>query len=125
LITPIVFDVNSKGLEEISSNVKTLADKAKNQKLKLNEFVGGTFTISNLGMFGVTEFSAIINPPQAAILAVGTAEKKVKVDGDNFKAVNVMKVTLSCDHRVIDGAVGAKWLTSFKENIEDPLLLIL
>jgi pyruvate dehydrogenase E2 component (dihydrolipoamide acetyltransferase) len=125
LITPIVFDVNGKGLEEISQTVKVLAEKAKNQKLQLNEFVGGTFTISNLGMFGVTEFSAIINPPQAAILAVGTGEKKVKAEGEGFKSVTVMKVTLSCDHRVVDGAVGAKWLQSFKENIEEPLLLIL
>jgi pyruvate dehydrogenase E2 component (dihydrolipoamide acetyltransferase) len=88
-------------LEEISLNVKSLAEKAKNQKLQMHEFVGGTFTISNLGMFGITEFSAIINPPQSAILAVGTGEKKVKADGEKFISVNVMKVTLSCDHRVI------------------------
>lgn len=130
LITPIVFDANSKGLAEISSETKRLAQKAREGKLQLEEFVGGTFTISNLGMFGIKEFAAVINPPQAAILAVGGAEKVVKPvisnDGNQeFKTVTTMTVTLSCDHRVIDGAVGAKWLNVFKETIENPLYMLL
>jgi len=125
LITPIVTNVNGKGLAEISNTVKSLAKKARESALQPHEFQGGSFTISNLGMFGVTEFAAIINPPQSAILAVGTAVKSVKPHGDGFKSVTTMKVTLSCDHRVVDGAVGASWLQSFKENIEDPLNLLL
>lgn len=109
--------------------MKTLSEKARAGTLAPEEFMGGTFTISNLGMFGIKEFSAIINPPQAAILAVGGAEKTVKAvekDGKTeFKVVTTMSVTLSCDHRVIDGAVGAQWLQVFKESIENPLFLLL
>lgn len=128
LITPIVFDADKKGLASISKDVKELAGKARANKLKPQEFQGGTFTISNLGMFGVNQFAAIINPPQSAILAVGTTVKKV-VPGDSaenpFKVVNSMTVTLSADHRVIDGAVGAQWLAEFKKLVEEPVTLML
>lgn len=122
LITPIVKDADLKGLAGISGEVKELAGRARENKLQPNEFIGGTFTISNLGMFGVHSFSAIINPPQAAILAVGGSSKRLNADGTES---NVMIVTLSCDHRVIDGAVGAQWLKSFKAYIEDPMSMLL
>eukprot|EP00462_Mataza_sp_D1_P014162 CAMPEP_0175150516 /NCGR_PEP_ID=MMETSP0087-20121206/17937_1 /TAXON_ID=136419 /ORGANISM="Unknown Unknown, Strain D1" /LENGTH=475 /DNA_ID=CAMNT_0016436517 /DNA_START=21 /DNA_END=1448 /DNA_ORIENTATION=- len=122
LITPIVKDADLKGLGGISSEIKELAGRARENKLQPHEFMGGTFTISNLGMFGVHSFSAIINPPQAAILAVGGSSKRLNVDGTES---NVMNVTLSCDHRVIDGAVGAQWLKSFKSYIEDPMSMLL
>jgi pyruvate dehydrogenase E2 component (dihydrolipoamide acetyltransferase) len=129
LITPIVFDADKKGVAAISKDVKELAAKARANKLKPQEFQGGTFSISNLGMFGVNHFSAVINPPQAAILAVGTTVKRVvpnDKDAENpFKTVNAMTVTLSADHRVVDGAVGAQWLAEFKKYVEDPVLLIL
>ncbi len=131
LITPIVFNANTKRLGEISKNIKDLAAKAKEGKLKPQEFQGGTFTVSNLGMFGITSFSAIINPGQSCILAVGKSEKKVvlneeeKEEKNKFKVVNVINVTLSCDHRVVDGAVGAKWVSEFRSLIEDPALLLL
>jgi pyruvate dehydrogenase E2 component (dihydrolipoamide acetyltransferase) len=116
-------------LKEISNDVKTLAAKAKEGKLQPQEFQGGTFTISNLGMFGVKEFSAIINPPQAAILAVGTSfQTVVEVkggEGEKFKTTTNITGTLSCDHRVVDGAVGAQWLQAFKAAIEDPWTLLL
>lgn len=110
LITPIVKYSNLKRLEEISSEVKDLAARARENKLKPEEFQGGTFTISNLGMFGVNHFSAIINPPQACILAVGSAFPKIlpsDEEGKDFRKANVMTVTLSSDHRVVDGAVAA------------------
>lgn len=131
LITPIVFSAESKGLAQISNEIKALAAKARENKLKPQEFQGGTFTISNLGMFGIDEFSAIINPPQACILAVGKSQKKVVVNDnptspeDKFKVVTTMKVTLSCDHRVVDGAVGAQWLQEFKTLLENPLYMTL
>lgn len=128
LITPIVKEADRKGLKEISAEVKELAGKAKDNTLALEEFQGGTFTISNLGMFGVGSFSAIVNPPQAAILAVGTSEKRVVVDSDaesGFGVKTVMSVTLSCDHRVVDGAVGATWLKEFKSCMEDPVNIIM
>lgn len=114
LITPIVTDVGSRGLSSISSQVKALANKAKNNQLNPSEYQGGSFTISNLGMFGsVSQFTAIINSPQSCILAVGGPEKKLVLDGEpggpGFKEIETMKVTLSCDHRVVDGAVGARW----------------
>lgn len=112
LITPIVTDVGSKGLASISSNIKQLANKAKENKLQPNEYQGGTFTISNLGMFGVDSFTAIINTPQSCILAVSASEQKLVLDETSekgFKAVEVMKVTLSADHRVVDGAIAARW----------------
>lgn len=100
--------------------------QAKEGKLQPHEFVGGTFTISNLGMFGIKQFAAIVNPPQAAILAVGAALPKVVLDESerSYSEVKVMNVTLSCDHRVVDGAVGAEWLKAFKQYIETPLLMM-
>lgn len=128
LITPIVKDADRKGLKDISSDVKELAGKAKENKLAPEEFMGGTFTISNLGMFGVNNFSAIVNPPQAAILAVGTSEQRVVPDASSesgFGTKTFMTVTMSCDHRVVDGAVGAQWLQVFKSCMEDPVNIIM
>ncbi|KAA1078501.1 pyruvate dehydrogenase complex dihydrolipoamide acetyltransferase component (E2) [Puccinia graminis f. sp. tritici] len=114
LITPIVTNIGSQGLGSISAETKALATKAKKNQLTPPEYQGGTFTVSNLGMFGsVSHFTAIINSPQSCILAVGGAKKKLAIyqdpAGKGFKEVEVMKVTLSCDHRVVDRAVGARW----------------
>ena len=126
LITPIVKGAESKGLAEISQTVRELAARAKEGKLQPQEFQGGTFTISNLGMFGINQFTAIINPPQACILAVGGTEKKVVPGPDGQPSVvNVMRVTMSCDHRVVDGAVGAQWLQHFKKFVESPQSMLL
>ncbi|XP_072835403.2 dihydrolipoyllysine-residue acetyltransferase component of pyruvate dehydrogenase complex, mitochondrial [Pogona vitticeps] len=127
LITPIVFNAHIKGLASINQDVVTLATKAREGKLQPHEFQGGTFTVSNLGMYGIKNFSAIINPPQACILAVGSSEKRL-VPADNekgFDVANVMSVTLSCDHRVVDGAVGAQWLSEFKKFLEKPATMLL
>ena len=126
LITPIVFNADSKKITDISNDVKTLAGKAKDGKLKPEEFMGGTFTVSNLGAFGIKQFTAIINMPQACILAVGGAEKKVvPLPDGGFGVKSVMLVSLTSDHRVVDGAIGAEWLKAFKKQIENPLLLLL
>lgn len=127
LMVPIVRDADHKGLSSISSEVRQLAGAAKEGTLKPEQFTGGTFTISNLGMFGVSQFAAIVNPPQACILAVGGAEKRVvpAASGNGFEEGTFMTVTLSCDHRVVDGAVGAQWLKSFKGYIEDPASMLL
>ncbi|XP_055477963.1 dihydrolipoyllysine-residue acetyltransferase component of pyruvate dehydrogenase complex, mitochondrial [Psammomys obesus] len=127
LITPIVFNAHIKGLETIASDVVSLASKAREGKLQPHEFQGGTFTISNLGMFGIKNFSAIINPPQACILAIGASEDKL-VPADNekgFDVASMMSVTLSCDHRVVDGAVGAQWLAEFRKYLEKPMTMLL
>uniref|UniRef100_A0A8C9YD28 Acetyltransferase component of pyruvate dehydrogenase complex n=1 Tax=Sander lucioperca TaxID=283035 RepID=A0A8C9YD28_SANLU len=127
LITPIVFNAHTKGLAAISSDVSALAAKAREGKLQPHEFQGGTFTISNLGMFGIKNFSAIINPPQACILAVGGSEKRL-MPADNekgFDVASMMSVTLSCDHRVVDGAVGAQWLAEFRKFLEKPVTMLL
>ncbi|CAG00528.1 unnamed protein product [Tetraodon nigroviridis] len=127
LITPIVFNAHTKGLSAISSDVSALAAKAREGKLQPHEFQGGTFTISNLGMFGVKNFSAIINPPQSCILAVGGSEKRL-LPADNekgFDVASMMSVTLSCDHRVVDGAVGAQWLAEFRRFLEKPVTMLL
>ncbi|XP_041807610.1 dihydrolipoyllysine-residue acetyltransferase component of pyruvate dehydrogenase complex, mitochondrial [Chelmon rostratus] len=127
LITPIVFNAHTKGLATISSDVSALAAKARDGKLQPHEFQGGTFTISNLGMFGVKNFSAIINPPQSCILAVGGSEKRL-MPADNekgFDVASMMSVTLSCDHRVVDGAVGAQWLAEFRKFLEKPVTMLL
>ena len=124
LIVPVVKFADSKSLSHISAEVKELADKAKNKKLQPNEFEGNTFTISNLGMFGIDEFTAIINPPDACILAVGAAKETVVVENGQMKVANVMKVTLSCDHRVVDGAVGSAFLKTLKELLENPVKLL-
>jgi pyruvate dehydrogenase E2 component (dihydrolipoamide acetyltransferase) len=125
LITPIVFGAEGKGLAAISNEVKSLAERARAKKLKPSEFEGGGFSISNLGMFGIRDFTAVINPPQAAILAVGAGEKRAVVTGDSIEIATVMTVTLSCDHRVIDGATGARFLAAFKQFIEEPALMLL
>lgn len=127
LITPIVFNAHIKGLVTISKDVATLAAKAREGKLQPHEFQGGTFTISNLGMYGIKHFSAIINPPQACILAVGGSEKRL-LPADNekgFDVASMMSVTLSCDHRVVDGAVGAQWLAEFRKFLEKPVTMLL
>ena len=126
LITPIIKEAQNKSLIQISGEAKALAAKAKEGKLKPDEFQGGTFTVSNLGMLGIDSFSAIINPPQAAILAVGNIVKKAVVDAnDNIVAGHRQSITLSCDHRVVDGAVGAAYLKELRELIEKPALLLL
>jgi pyruvate dehydrogenase E2 component (dihydrolipoamide acetyltransferase) len=125
LITPIVKGADRLGLAAISNSMKDLAARAKAGKLKPDEFQGGGFSISNLGMFGIAEFSAIVNPPQAAILAVGAGERRAVVKGDAIVAATVMSVTLSVDHRVIDGALGAQFLQTLKGLIEEPLSLLL
>ena len=126
LITPIVTNVESKGLAEISETVKELAGRAKEGRLQPHEFQGGSITVSNLGMFGINQFTAIINPPQACILAVGGTEKKVVVGKTGEPTVaSMMRVTMSCDHRVVDGAVGAQWLQHFKKFMENPQAMLL
>jgi len=125
LITPIIKNVQSKGLLEISEDMKILANKAKSGKLLPEEYIGGSFSISNLGMYGIKEFSAVINPPQGAILAVGSGEKRPIVINDQLTIASIMTVTLSCDHRVVDGAVGAQFLSVFKDFIENPSLMLL
>lgn len=125
LITPIVKRADQKGLLTISREMKDLATRARAGKLKPDEFQGGGFSISNMGMFGVTQFNAIINPPQAAILAVGAASKRAVVRDDQLAIATVMTCTLSVDHRVVDGALGASWMKTFKQILEDPLSLML
>ncbi len=125
LITPIVRKADQKGLAAISNEMKDLGARAKAGKLKPEEFQGGSFSISNLGMFGVKQFTAIINPPQAAILAVGAGEKRPVVKDGALAVATVMTCTLSVDHRVADGALGAEWMAVFKGIVEDPLSLML
>ena len=125
LITPIIQDANNKSLTEISAEIKDKAERAQSGKLLPQEYQGGTFSVSNLGMFGITQFDAVINPPQGAILAVGAGEKRPVVQADGSLGVaTMMTVTLSCDHRVVDGAVGAQWLQAFKARIEKPLSML-
>jgi len=125
LITPIIRNADGKGLAAISNEMKGLAARAKEGKLKLEEFQGGTFSISNLGMFGIKDFAAVINPPQGCILAVGAGEQRPVVKNNALAIATVMSVTLSVDHRVVDGAIGAEFLASFKKLIEDPITLLL
>ncbi len=129
LITPVIRDAQSKSLSTISAEMIDLATRAREGKLKPHEYQGGTFSISNLGMFGVREFAAVINPPHGAILAVGKGEKRPVVRttdaGDELGIATVMSATLSCDHRVVDGAVGARWLNAFQKRLENPLSMLL
>jgi len=125
LITPIIRGADRKGLAAISGEMKDLANRAKAGTLKPEEFQGGGFSISNLGMFGVQSFTAIINPPQAAIIAVGAGTQRAVVKAGQLAVANVMTCTLSVDHRVADGAVGAQWMAAFKALLEDPLGLLL
>jgi pyruvate dehydrogenase E2 component (dihydrolipoamide acetyltransferase) len=124
LITPVVRAAERKSIGQISREVRELAERARSRKLKPEEYTGATFSVSNLGMFGIDEFTAVINPPEAAILAVGQmAPKPVAREGE-IVARQIMRVTMSCDHRVIDGATGAKFLQTFKKTLENPLLLL-
>ena len=125
LVTPVIRSANHLGLSAIASASADLAKRARDNQLDPSEYSGGTFTISNLGMFGIKEFAAVINPPQAAILAVGAGEKRPVVRGDDLAIATVMSVTLSADHRIVDGAVGAKWLQAFKGAIENPVTMLL
>lgn len=124
LLVPVIRHADMKSLSQISAEVRELAGKAKTKKLGLDEMQGNTFTISNLGMFGIEEFTAIINPPDACIMAVGGIIDKPIVEEGRIVAGKMMKVTLSCDHRVVDGASGAKFLNSFKETLENPVRLL-
>jgi pyruvate dehydrogenase E2 component (dihydrolipoamide acetyltransferase) len=120
LITPIIKKANEKGLLEISKEIKILVKKAREGKLSPDEYTGGTISISNLGMFGITEFDAIINPPQSSILAVGAIQKVPRIIEDKVLPVNTLISTLSADHRVLDGAVAAQLLKDFHDIIENP-----
>ena len=124
LITPIIRAAETKGLAAIAAEAKDLAERARSKKLKPEEFQGGTFSVSNLGMFGIKSFASIINEPQGAILSVGVGEKRPVVRGNELAIATVMSVTLTCDHRVVDGATGARWLAAFKPLIEDPITMI-
>src|SRR3712207_1460037 len=124
LIVPVIFDADQKRMSEISAEAKQLAKLARERKLKPEQFTGSTFSVSNLGMFGIDQFTAIINPPEVGILAIGAAEDKpVIVDGE-MQVRKRLRVTMSCDHRVIDGAVGAKFLQTLRRMIENPLMLV-
>lgn len=125
LITPIVRHADYKNMGELSTEIKALAARARAGKLEKNEYAGGSFTISNLGMYGITEFSAIINPPQAAILAVGGIEEKPVVENGKIVPGKVMRLTLSADHRVIDGAAGAEFMKTLQKYLENPAMLLL
>jgi pyruvate dehydrogenase E2 component (dihydrolipoamide acetyltransferase) len=125
LVTPVVRNADQKGLAEISKEVRELAIRGKAGKLMPEEYQGGSFTISNLGMFGVHEFGAIINPPQAGILAVGAGAPRPMVQDGVLSTATVMTCTLSCDHRVVDGADGARWLQAFKGFVEEPTTMML
>ena len=125
LITPVVRNADQKSIAEIAQEVRALAEKAKNRKLLPNEYQGSTFTISNLGAWGIEEFTAIINPPNSAILAIGAAEQRPVVINGQVVIRDRMKVTMSCDHRVIDGAAGAEYLKTLRQFIEQPLRLVI
>jgi pyruvate dehydrogenase E2 component (dihydrolipoamide acetyltransferase) len=125
LVTPVVRDADLKGLGAISAEVRDLAERAKGRALKGHEITGSTFTVSNLGMFGVERFTAILNPPEAGILAIGAVLDAPVIEGGQVVAGKRLTVSLSCDHRVIDGALGAQWLIAFADLIEHPETLAL
>ena len=125
LITPVVRGANRKGIVEIAKEIKEMAGRAREKKLQPEEYTGATFSISNLGMFGIKEFTAIINPPEAAIIAVGAAAPTPVVRNGEIVVRNIMSVTMSCDHRAIDGATGAKFLQTFKQMLENPMLMLM
>jgi pyruvate dehydrogenase E2 component (dihydrolipoamide acetyltransferase) len=124
LLVPVVRNTDMKSLSQIAGEVKDFSQKAKDKKLQPKDWEGSTFTISNLGMYGIDEFTAIINPPDACILAVGGIKETVVVEKGEFKVANIMKVTLTCDHRVVDGATGAEFLKTLKANIEEPMRML-
>ena len=125
LITPIIKHAEQKGVGTIAAEMKDLAARARAGKLKLTEFQGGTFSISNLGMYGIKDFAAVINPPHGGILAVGAGEQRPVVKNGQVAIATIMSCTIACDHRVVDGAVGAQWLQAFKKIIEAPAMLAL
>ena len=124
LITPVVRAADQKSLSQIAAEVRELAERARSRKLKPEEYTGATFSISNLGMFGIDEFTAVINPPEGAILAIGAMTPKPVVRDNEIVIRQMMRVTMSCDHRIIDGATGAKFLQTFRKNLENPLYLV-
>ncbi len=124
LFTPVIRQAEMKSLSEISNEMRDLADRARKRRLAPHEYQGGTTSISNLGMYGIKTFDAVINPPHATILAVGAAERRPVVSGDVLEAATVMSVTLSCDHRVVDGATGAALLGAFRAFVEDPVRML-
>jgi pyruvate dehydrogenase E2 component (dihydrolipoamide acetyltransferase) len=125
LITPIIFKAQTKGLVEISNEVKTLAKLAKEKKLKPSQYEGGGFSVSNLGMYGIRNFTSIINPPQSCIIAVGAGEERAIVKDGKIEIATIMTVTMSADHRVVDGGTGAKFLATLKQFIEEPASMLL
>jgi pyruvate dehydrogenase E2 component (dihydrolipoamide acetyltransferase) len=124
LITPIVRRADEKTLSAISNEMKDLAARARSRKLKPEEYQGGTTAVSNLGMFGIKDFAAVINPPHATILAVGAGEQRAVVKGGQLAVATVMSVTLSTDHRAVDGALGAELLAAFKKTVENPMSML-
>jgi pyruvate dehydrogenase E2 component (dihydrolipoamide acetyltransferase) len=124
LITPVVKDADRKGILQIGAEVRELAGRAREKKLQPDEYTGSTFSISNLGMFGIAEFTAIINPPEAGIIAVGAVEEKPVVVGGEVKVQPRMRMTMSCDHRVVDGATGARFLQTVRAFMEDPAAML-
>ena len=125
LITPIIHNADQKSIINISNDMKTLAKKARENALRPEEFQGGGFSISNLGMYGIKQFQAIVNPPQSCIMAVGASNKRPVVINDQITMATIMDISISCDHRVVDGAVGAKFLAAFKKFIEHPLRMFI
>ncbi|MBI1338739.1 pyruvate dehydrogenase complex dihydrolipoamide acetyltransferase [bacterium] len=125
LITPVIRDAHSKGLSQIAAEMKDLAARARDRKLKPQEYMGGTFSISNLGMFGIRAFASILNPPEGMILSVGEGSPRAVVRNGEVKVATVMTVTLTCDHRVVDGATGARWLQEFRRFVETPETMLL
>jgi pyruvate dehydrogenase E2 component (dihydrolipoamide acetyltransferase) len=124
LITPIIHAAETKSLSAISNEMRDLAARARGRKLKPHEYQGGTSSVSNLGMYGIKDFTAVINPPQSTILAVGVGEERAIVKNGKIEAAHVMSVTLSCDHRAVDGALGAELIGAFKTLIENPVMMV-
>jgi len=124
LVVPVIRFADAKSISQISAEVKAYAEKAKTKKMQPADYEGNTFTISNLGMFGIEDFTAIINPPDACIMAVGAIQQKPIVENGEIKIGNMMKVTLSCDHRIVDGATGAQFLQTFKQYLEEPVIIL-
>ena len=124
LIMPIVRKAETKSLSTISNEMKDFAARARARKLKPEEYQGGTTAVSNLGMYGIKDFTAVINPPHATILAVGTGEQRAIVKDGKIEAATIMSVTMSCDHRAVDGALGAELITAFKKLIENPVMMV-
>jgi pyruvate dehydrogenase E2 component (dihydrolipoamide acetyltransferase) len=124
LITPVVRAADQKSLSQIAREVRDMAERARHRKLRPEEYTGASFSISNLGMFGIDEFTAVINPPEGAILAIGAVSPKPVVRDNQIVTRQIMRVTMSCDHRVIDGATGARFLQTFKKFLENPLYLL-